>query len=113
MVNGWPDFGGRPPGRQRTGGGAGKAPVNEAEAPRVATPWAGLTRRESAVAELLTLGLSNPEICATLFVSENTIRTHIKNIYRKTGAASREELKTLLRETTGAMPAKEGKPFSA
>lgn len=62
------------------------------------TPWSRLTRRECEVSELLIQEKSNLEICAALFVSENTVRTHIKNIYHKTGAASREELKKLLRE---------------
>ena len=61
--------------------------------------WPELTRRECVVSELLVRNMSNPEICAALFVSENTVRTHIKNIYHKTGVASREELKKLLRES--------------
>ena len=62
--------------------------------------WSSLTPRERAVSELLCKDKSNLEICAILFVSENTVRTHIKNIYQKTGAGSRDELKKLLRETS-------------
>jgi len=65
-----------------------------------AATWPTLTRRECTVADLLIRGMSNPEICAALFVSDNTVRTHIKNIYRKTGATSREELKMLFQRTS-------------
>ena len=57
----------------------------------------GLTPREQVVAGLIAQGLSNPQICAKLFLSENTVRTHLKSLYRKTGAANRETLESLLR----------------
>lgn len=59
--------------------------------------YPGLTPREQVVAGLIAQGLSNPQICAKLFLSENTVRTHLKSLYRKTGAANRETLESLLR----------------
>ena len=52
----------------------------------------GLTEKEKEVAECLLEGLALKEIAAKLFVSENTVKTHRSNIYRKMGVSSREEL---------------------
>jgi two-component system, NarL family, response regulator LiaR len=49
----------------------------------------GLTARESDVAAFLAKGCSNREIADALFVSEHTVKTHLKSIFRKTGVASR------------------------
>lgn len=62
-----------------------------------AVACSGLTPREQVVAGLIAQGLSNPQICVKLFLSENTVRTHLKSLYRKTGAANREALEGLLR----------------
>jgi DNA-binding CsgD family transcriptional regulator len=74
------------------------------EPPVPVTAWSVLTPRERAVSELLIEDKSNLEICAILFISENTVRTHIKNIYHKTDAASRDELKRILREAAPRPP---------
>jgi DNA-binding NarL/FixJ family response regulator len=50
---------------------------------------AGLSERESEVAALLSHGLSNREIAQGLFISEHTVKSHLKAIFHKTGAASR------------------------
>jgi DNA-binding NarL/FixJ family response regulator len=42
-----------------------------------------LTPRERDVLELVSAGFSNREIAAKLFVSENTIKTHLRNIMDK------------------------------
>ena len=58
-------------------------------ADRVSSP--SLTSREVAVLELVAKGMSNKEIGAALFVSETTIKYHLKNIYSKLGASDRTE----------------------
>jgi two-component system NarL family response regulator len=58
-------------------------------ADRVSSP--SLTSREVAVLELVARGMSNKEIGAALFVSETTIKYHLKNIYVKLGAGDRTE----------------------
>jgi LuxR family maltose regulon positive regulatory protein len=48
-----------------------------------------LTGRELAVLRLLPLRMSNHEIAAQLYVSINTVKTHIRAIYRKLGVTDR------------------------
>ncbi|MFI5659968.1 LuxR C-terminal-related transcriptional regulator [Streptomyces sp. NPDC051684] len=52
---------------------------------------ASLTVQERAVAALLTQGASNERIAAGLFVSVNTVKTHLRHIYRKLGVTCRAE----------------------
>lgn len=49
----------------------------------------GLTQRESEVLSLLVANLSNKGIAAKLVVSEDTVKTHIRGLYRKLGVADR------------------------
>jgi len=51
-----------------------------------------LTERENEVLNLILSGKSNKVIAEELFVSINTIKTHIKNIYSKFDVTSRAEL---------------------
>jgi PAS domain S-box-containing protein len=51
----------------------------------------GLTRQELRVLEFLPTYLSTADIAARLHVSVNTLKTHLKVIYRKLGATSRSE----------------------
>jgi DNA-binding CsgD family transcriptional regulator len=51
-----------------------------------------LSRRELDVIHYLTRGLSNDEIGEKLYISRQTVHTHIKNIYKKLGVKSRIEL---------------------
>ncbi len=59
----------------------------------------GLTQRESEVLSLLVAGLSNRAIAAKLVVSEETVKTHSRGIYRKLGVSDRASAVTVaLRE---------------
>lgn len=42
-----------------------------------------LTRREAEVLQLLAMGLSNKEIARRLVISDHTVETHLRRIYRK------------------------------
>jgi len=59
----------------------------------------GLTQRESEVLSLLVAGLSNRAIAAKMVVSEETVKTHSRGIYRKLGVSDRAAAVTVaLRE---------------
>ncbi|GAA2361317.1 response regulator transcription factor [Saccharopolyspora halophila] len=49
----------------------------------------GLTQRESEVLELIVAGHSNRAVASKLVVSEDTVKTHIRGLYRKLGVADR------------------------
>lgn len=51
-----------------------------------------LTSREIEIIKLLAKGLSSPAIAEKLFISENTVETHRRNILRKTNTHSTVEL---------------------
>jgi DNA-binding NarL/FixJ family response regulator len=51
----------------------------------------GLTERESAVLKALARGLSNQAISKEFWVTEQTVKFHLSNIYRKLGVANRTE----------------------
>lgn len=50
-----------------------------------------LTQRESEVFRFLIRGASNQDIAEDLFVSENTVKTHVRHILKKLGIRSRHE----------------------
>lgn len=56
----------------------------------------GLSPREREVLSLFAVGRSAVFISEQLFVSETTVRTHVKHIYRKCGVHSRQELISLI-----------------
>lgn len=52
----------------------------------------GLTEREAEVLELINMGQSNMQIAAELSISENTVKRHVNNIFKKTETQSRHEI---------------------
>jgi DNA-binding NarL/FixJ family response regulator len=50
-----------------------------------------LTAREVEVIELVSAGATNNEIASALVISESTVKSHVKHILRKLGAANRAE----------------------
>lgn len=49
----------------------------------------GLTSRELEILQLMARGMSTREMAATLFVSENTVKTHVGRVLDKLGANRR------------------------
>ncbi|MDQ0189680.1 response regulator transcription factor [Alicyclobacillus cycloheptanicus] len=63
-----------------------------------ATPSEKLTAREQEILELVSTGATNREIAAKLFISENTVKNHLKNIMAKLHIQNRVQLATYARE---------------
>ena len=59
----------------------------------------GITPRELEILELIAQGLSNREIAAKLFVSENTVKTHSSRVFDKLGAKRRTQAVQLGKES--------------
>lgn len=57
-----------------------------------------LTKREQDVFDELLKSKSYKEIADHLFISVDTVKTHVSRIYKKTGAGARQELKYILRD---------------
>ena len=70
------------------------------ESTRMAEP---LTPAERRVLELLPTHLTESQIAEQLFVSHNTVKSHLKSLYRKLGASSRAQAVLCARET-GSLP---------
>lgn len=78
----------------------GPVVVKEVAVPVPATPFVlnrakveelAITPRELEVLQLVADGLSNKEMAAKLFVSENTVKTHCQRVFEKLGARRRTQ----------------------
>ncbi|MGD8793071.1 MAG: LuxR C-terminal-related transcriptional regulator [Anaerolineae bacterium] len=50
-----------------------------------------MTDREIEILRLIAAGRTNPEIAEHLYLSLNTVKWHVKNLYGKLGVGSRIE----------------------
>jgi DNA-binding CsgD family transcriptional regulator len=64
-------------------------PEKEAAA---AKEWSVLSRREQTVARLVVQGLTNQQIAKRIRCSPETVKFHLRNIFRKLGIGSRVEI---------------------
>ena len=55
---------------------------------------AGLTERESELLSLLSTGMTNRELGEHLYISENTVKTQLRHLYRKLGVRNRAQAVT-------------------
>jgi len=81
-------------------------------APAPAGPtWPGepLTDSETRVLRYLPTHLGAPQIAAELYLSANTVKTHLRHLYRKLGAHTREEAVQRAR-ATGLLAAPSRRP---
>jgi DNA-binding NarL/FixJ family response regulator len=62
---------------------------------------AGLSERQREVLELLALGASNGEIAERLYISINTVKFHVREIYAALGVRNRVEAARLLQRGSG------------
>ena len=65
------------------------APTLERASTKGAGSASGLTRREVEILRLVAMGHSNSELARMLWVTDQTIKFHLSNIYRKTATANR------------------------
>jgi DNA-binding NarL/FixJ family response regulator len=68
-------------------------------APALPLALSELTPREREVLDLLARGLSNPEICGKLVISEATAKTHVARILQKLGLRDRVQVVIYAYET--------------
>ena len=67
------------------------AVYGELETPRRASDDLGLSEREAALLATLARGLSDQEIGKELWITEQTVKFHLRNVYRKLGVENRTQ----------------------
>ena len=75
------------------GGGPIPAEVGRKLADRITKP--ALTPREAEILDLVAKGLRNKEIAGKLYISEDTVQGHVKNILAKLKVHDRAEAVTV------------------
>lgn len=68
---------------------------------RTSVSYSKLTKREQQIIKLLGSGNSNVEIAEQLFVSENTVKTHLHNVFKKIHAKNRLQALIWAKENIG------------
>jgi DNA-binding NarL/FixJ family response regulator len=93
------------------GGLGGDIPLLESDQPAPKAPWqsrsevvSDLTRREYEVLQLMTRGATNREIATTIFLSEETVKSHVKRILQKFGVANRGQAVATYLESLDSRP---------
>jgi DNA-binding NarL/FixJ family response regulator len=77
--------------RQAVEGNVFSASAISGDAENDTAKAAGLTERERSILEALAKGKSNDEIAKELWVTQQTVKFHLTNIYRKLGVKNRTE----------------------
>jgi DNA-binding NarL/FixJ family response regulator len=72
-------------------GGSVYHAFEDAAAPPMTSSLEELTTREQEVLRLVAAGLPNVRIAQQLWVTEQTVKFHLSNVYRKLGVANRTE----------------------
>jgi DNA-binding NarL/FixJ family response regulator len=70
---------------------AGNRPAPQAPAPPAPEVASDLTRREMEILQLVAEGHSNSQLARMLWVTEQTVKFHLSNIYRKLNVSNRTE----------------------
>jgi DNA-binding CsgD family transcriptional regulator len=72
--------------------------------------WQSLTSAERRIADEVSRGLTNREVARCLFISQNTVESHLKHIYPKLGIHSRMQLAVMVATQGEPAPAKGSSP---
>lgn len=72
--------------------------INQSGNYRYHDDTSGLTQRERDILNKLRMGASNIEIARLLFISENTVKTHLYNLFRKIAVKNRTQAVTWANE---------------
>ena len=91
---------------------AGQKPASAAPpaaAPPVSDDMFGLTRRELEILQLVAEGRSNAQLAKMLWVTEQTVKFHLSNIYRKLDVSNRTEASRWA-QVQGLLPAASAVP---
>jgi len=70
----------------------------------------GLTETERRIAALIAQGHTNREVASAMFVTENTVQTHVRHIFQKLGIRSRTELAARLLPASQSPRERSGSP---
>jgi DNA-binding NarL/FixJ family response regulator len=62
-----------------------------AQPPAPTQPVANLTARELEILQMMAAGATNGTVAANLWVTEQTVKFHLSNVYRKLGVSNRTE----------------------
>src|SRR5580693_6852139 len=99
------------------GGVLGDIPLLDSDQHAPVAPWhsrsevvSELTRREYEVLQLMTKGATNREIASTIFLSEETVKSHVKRILQKFGVANRGQAVATYLESLERRPDSGGRP---
>ena len=84
--------------RDSCGAASDSAEVISISSPAYSEFCQNLTKRETAVLELMKRRLSNKEIASVLDISEATVKFHVTNIFSKTKVSRRRELFSIFQE---------------
>jgi DNA-binding CsgD family transcriptional regulator len=82
------------------------------EVRRAFTELSKLTASEKGVARLAGAGYDNASIACELGISQSTVRTHLRNVFRKLGITTRAKLSPLHQQLGGGMHAPQHDGFS-
>ncbi|MBT4160317.1 MAG: response regulator transcription factor, partial [Gammaproteobacteria bacterium] len=58
----------------------------------------GITKRQFEVLEYVAKGFSNKQIANTLFLTEHTIKVHLKALFKALGVSNRTQLSQVAKE---------------
>ncbi len=88
------------PSEGRADADVGKNPDDDRKTIEALAVEKGLTEREKDIVKLLFEGATYQEMANDLYISKNTVKHHVTNIYRKLGVGSKDEMIDIFRKNT-------------